>query len=132
MRSACLLMCGVVAGCSFSLAGPPPGYQPQRHGPPRCDRDDGGLALLDGLAIAFFMLPVAIGTAIAFAPSADAEDRRTALIASGGGALLAGLPAAAIARGQRVTARCAKAHLDFERWAADQARVWTPSPRPER
>jgi hypothetical protein len=125
-------MCGVIAGCSFSLEGPPPGYQPQRDGPPRCDRDDDGLALLDGVAIAFFMLPVAIGTVIAFEPSVEAENRRRALIAAGGGALMAVLPAAAIARGQRVTARCAKAHLDFERWAADQARVWTPSPRPVR
>jgi hypothetical protein len=131
MRITCLLVCVVVAGCSFSLDGPPSGYEPQRHGPPHCDRDDGGLAVLDGLAAAFFTLPVAIGTAIALAPSTDADARRSAWSAAGGGALLAGLVIGSIARGQRVTARCAKAYLDFERWAADSARVWTPSPRRE-
>ena len=127
LRIVGLLLCVVGAGCSFALDGPPADYEPRRHGRPICDREAGGLAVLDGLGIAIAMLPPAIGAAVVIDPRPEgALGDGVALVA--GGAFLAVVGVTSLALGSRVTARCEKAHLDFQRWVSDSARVSAPSP----
>ena len=77
--------------------------------------------MLDGLGIAIAMVPPAVVTAktIAAEPGGESFDDDAKWVA--GGTALAAVGVVALARGSRATARCEKAHLDFERWMSDAA-----------
>ena len=103
----------LVAGCSFTVSGPPARYSPAEHGKPVCDESAHGRAALDAIAAGLaLVVPVAVGV-FAVADEIDIGGRD----ALGLGGLLAGsgVELAALRYQYDATARCLEARLQYER-----------------